>query len=80
MKKEISKEIEQLLTKRASLLLNCFGYENMKPEYLALKDYNITNGIYDYILVEFENKYFQLTYDTYMETRTWKLIDVTESI
>lgn len=76
----MGKEIEQKLKTKAATLLNCFGYINVKPSHLTLKDYSHRNGVYNFILVRLENTYYQLTYNNDGETRSWNLLDATEYV
>lgn len=80
MKTQISKEIEQILKNKATLILNCFGYVNLKPQDIIIVDYSNYTGFYDFILVEFENKKVQLTFKNDGETKSWNLLDRSNEI
>lgn len=66
--------MKEMIKNKAAKILNCFGYENLKAEHLNLIEYSSTQGIYDYILVSFEDKIVQLNYNSDGESRTWKLL------
>ncbi len=78
MKTVITKEIEKLLKQKAAMILNCFGYVNLKPQNIKVLDYSNYTGFYEFILVEFENIKIQLTYEHNYETKSWNLLDRTE--
>ena len=40
MKTVITKEIEKLLKQKAAMILNCFGYVNLKPQNIKVLDYS----------------------------------------
>jgi hypothetical protein len=63
----------EILTKNAAQILNCFGYVNMKPEYLTALECSENNGIYDYILVGFQDKLFNLKFKNDNECSSWTL-------
>lgn len=64
----------ELLTKRAALLLNGFGYINIKPKHLTALEASGNAGIYDYILVGFKDKMFKLKFKDDGETKSWNLV------
>ena len=71
IKKEFTKELELMVKSKAALILNCFGYINIKPEHLMPLDYESTAGEYEYILVKFQDKYFQLQYSTDEDSKSY---------
>ena len=77
MKTVINKETENLLKQKSALILNCFGYVNLKPENIKVLDYSNYTGVYEFILVKFENKKIQLTFNNEYETQSWNLLDRT---
>lgn len=78
MKTLLSKETEQILKNKSALILNCFGYVNLKPQNINVVDFSNYTGLYEFILVEFENKKVQLTFKDDSETKSWNLLDRTE--
>lgn len=78
MKTIIPKETEQLLKQKSALILNCFGYVNLKPEDIKVLDFSNYSGFYEFMLVEFENKKIQLTFNHEYEAQSWNLLDRTE--
>ena len=75
MKTVINKETENLLKQKSALILNCFGYVNLKPENIKVLDYSNYTGVYEFMFVEFENKKIQLTFNNEYETQSWNLLD-----
>ena len=77
MKTVIDKETETLLKQKSVLILNCFGYINLKPENIKVLDYSNYSGVYEFMFVEFGNKKIQLTFNNEYETQSWNLLDRT---
>lgn len=73
----MQKDIEKLLKQKSALILNCFGYVNLKPENVNIIDYSNYTGFYEFMLVKFEDKKIQLTFNNDFETQSWKLLDRT---
>lgn len=80
MKTPLSKEAEQNLKNKSVLILNCFGYVNLKLQDINIVDFSNYSGFYEFILVEFENKKVQLTFKDDSETKSWNLLDRTEDM
>ncbi len=78
MKTPLSKETEQNLKNKSALILNCFGYVNLKPQDINIIDFSNYTGFYEFMLVEFENIKIQLTFKNDGETKSWNLLDRTE--
>lgn len=73
----MNKELEQfVLTQRAANILKVFGYFNVEPQHLKLIDYSSLNGIYNFILVQLQDKKYQLTYRDNGETKSWNLLEI----
>ena len=64
----------ELLKNKAALLLNCFGYVNAKPEDITPLECGSAYGVYDYILVKFNEYEYRFSFDNDGETKSWKLI------
>lgn len=73
----MQKDIEKLLKQKSALILNCFGYVNLKPENVNIIDYSNYTGFYEFMLVKFEDKKIQLTFNNDFETQSWNLLDRT---
>ena len=73
----MQKDIEKLLKQKSTLILNCFGYVNLKPENVNIIDYSNYTGFYEFMLVKFEDKKIQLTFNNDFETQSWNLLDRT---
>lgn len=65
----------EFLTKTAAQILNTFGYVNIKPSHLTALECSGEKGYYDYILVGFEDKLFQLRFKDDGETKSWNLLE-----